>query len=202
MVPSMIGLLRGKLLEKHPPFILVDLQGIGYEVAVPMSTLFQLPETDEEITLYCHFVVREDAQLLYGFHQRRDRDLFRLLIKVNGIGPKIGLAILSSMDGDTLIQCIQTEDNALLTQVPGIGKKTAERLLIEMRDRIKDSALPQATTTAGANTLIADSSRAKNDAISALIALGYKPTEASKAVTSVYQEEHNSETLIRLALQK
>ena len=134
----MIGRIRGTLVYKQPPDILVEAGGVGYEVQVPMTTLFQLPELGEELTLVTHFVVREDAQLLYGFIQERDRQLFRQLIKVNGVGPKLALTILSGMDSASFARCVQRDDITSLVALPGVGKKTAERLLIEMRDKLKD----------------------------------------------------------------
>lgn len=132
----MIGQLRGTLLEKRPPVLLLDVNGVGYEVEAPMTVFYDLPDTGESLTLHTHFVVREDAQLLYGFADRYERELFRALIKVNGVGPKMALAILSGIEADRLAQCIHDQDTTSLVKVPGIGKKTAERLVIEMRDRL------------------------------------------------------------------
>ena len=131
----MIGFLRGRLLVKQPPDIVLDVAGIGYEVQVPMTTLFALPALGEEVTLLTHFVVREDAQLLYGFLDEADRRLFRELIKVSGVGPKLALALLSGMDARAFAQCLQRDDVATLVALPGVGRKTAERLLVEMRDK-------------------------------------------------------------------
>ena len=134
----MIGSLRGVLVAKQPPEILVDVGGIGYELQVPMTTLFQLPALGQEVALVTHFAVREDAQVLYGFIDARDRELFRNLVRVSGVGPKLALAILSGMDADSFVRCVQRDDTASLVALPGVGRKTAERLLVEMRDRLKD----------------------------------------------------------------
>lgn len=200
----MIGLVRGILLEKQPPFLLVDVGGIGYEVQVPMTTFYQLPETGAEIHLHTHFVVREDAQLLYGFSDLQTRELFRELIKVNGVGPKMALAVLSALDVGELIQCIQHENINTLVRVPGIGRKTAERLLIEMRDRARHWA----DKTRGGNlattktTPLVSSMSIQEDAESALVALGYKSQEAHKIIESILKSHdvNRSEDLIRLAL--
>lgn len=200
----MIGRIRGTLLHKQPPNILVEVGGVGYELQVPMTTLFQLPELGTEVTLVTHFVVREDAQLLYGFINERDRILFRQLIKVNGVGPKLGLTILSGMDANSFARCVQRDDISSLVALPGVGKKTAERLLIEMRDKLKDwLAQPENADLPG---VAASSSGPATidivaDAEGALIALGYKPQEASRMVTSVNDDDvTNSEELIRRAL--
>jgi len=185
----MIGRIRGNLVHKQPPDILVEVGGVGYEIQVPMTTLFQLPELGSEVSLVTHFVVREDAQLLYGFIDERDRILFRKLIRVNGVGPKLALAILSGMDSNSFVRCIQRDDVSSLIALPGVGKKTAERLLIEMRDKLSDW-LAQA-----------DSSDIVADAEGALIALGYKPQDASRMVAAVNHDAINdSEELIRQAL--
>ena len=138
----MIGRIRGTLVHKQPPDVLVDVGGVGYEVQVPLTTLFELPEVGAEITLVTHFVVREDAQQLYGFLRERDRGLFRQLIRVNGVGPKLGLAILSGMDADSFVRCVQREDIKALVALPGVGKRTAERLLVDMRSKLEDWTLP------------------------------------------------------------
>ncbi len=194
----MIGRIRGLLLEIQPPDILLDVGGLGYEVQVPMTTLYELPEPGREVTLFTHFVVREDAQLLYGFLSERERGLFRHLIKVNGVGPKLGLAILSGMDADSFVRAVQRDDTSSLVQLPGVGKKTAERLLVEMRDKLADWLLELeqvAPAPPGARDIQAE-------AESALVALGYKPAEASKAVTAANDGScDRSEDLIRRALQ-
>ncbi len=194
----MIGRIRGLLLDIQPPDILLDVGGLGYEVQVPMTTLYELPEPGTEITLFTHFVVREDAQLLFGFLRERERSLFRDLIKVNGVGPKLGLAILSGMDADSFVRAVQRDDTSTLVQLPGVGKKTAERLLVEMRDKLTDwlSELERAAPAA------IETRDIQAEAESALVALGYKPAEASKAVTAANDGSiDRSEDLIRRALQ-
>jgi Holliday junction DNA helicase RuvA len=196
----MIGRIRGTLVYKQPPLILVEVGGVGYEIQVPMTTLFQLPELGAQVSLVTHFVVREDAQLLYGFIDDRDRTLFRQLIKVNGVGPKLGLTILSGMDANSFVRCIARNDISSLVALPGVGKKTAERLLIEMRDKLKDwlALADEAGSAVTANAPLTD---IVADAEGALIALGYKPAEASRLVASVNDDSINdSEELIRLAL--
>jgi Holliday junction DNA helicase RuvA len=198
----MIGRLRGLLAAKQPPEIVVDVGGVGYELQVPMSTYFRLPELGQEVSLVTHFVVREDAQLLYGFSDERDRVLFRSLIKVSGVGPKLALTLLSGMDADSFSRCIRQEDIASLVALPGVGRKTAERLLVEMRDRLKDwfedsdgAALPAEASRAPPSRDIA------LDAEEALVALGYKPAEATRLVAAVRDEAvTDSEELIRRAL--
>lgn len=195
----MIGRLFGKILHKSPPMLLIDVQGVGYEVEAPMSTFYQLPETGAEIHLYTHLVVRDDAHLLFGFATENERHLFRSLIKVNGVGAKMGLTILSGMEAEDFVRCIRDGDIARLTRLPGVGKKTAERLVIEMRDRLKDlniapDAVPARGTGAAGNNSQAD------DAVSALIALGYKPQEASRYVLAVAAPDMRSEEIIREAL--
>ena len=200
----MIGRLKGTVLEKHPPQLLLDVNGVGYELEVPFSTLYHLPAVGESVVVHTHLVVREDAQLLYGFLHKRERELFRELIRLNGVGPKLALALLSSLDGDELVRCVQAQDTAALTRVPGVGKKTAERLLVELKDRFKSwesSPLmaPLMAPLMGQGALEPASS-AENDALSALQALGFKPAEASRAVAAVKEEGLSSEELIRRAL--
>jgi holliday junction DNA helicase RuvA len=196
----MIGRLRGKLLAKHPPTLLLDIQGVGYEVEAPMSTFYQLPELGGEVVLHTHLVVREDAHLLYGFAREQDRALFRSLIKVSGIGAKMALSILSSLTADEFVRCVQGSDIAGLTRVPGIGKKTAERLVIEMRDRVADwqsgGAAPAAT-----GPRPPDAHAALKDAMSALVSLGYKPQEVSRLLQPIDTAGLSSEEIIRRALQ-
>ncbi|HRF87886.1 MAG TPA: Holliday junction branch migration protein RuvA [Pseudomonadales bacterium] len=202
----MIGSLRGTLLEKHPPLLLVDVQGVGYEVHAPMTTFYQLPALGSDIHLHTHFVVREDAQLLYGFIDKSTRELFRELIRINGLGPKMALAILSALDASELVLCIQNNQINTLTKVPGIGRKTAERLLVEMRDRIShhhsNNNTESLTNTRAAASTAAPSVR--EDAESALLALGYKPQEAEKMVQAILKSQtvDSSEELIRLALKQ
>lgn len=196
----MIGRLTGILLEKQPPQILLDVGGVGYEVEAPMSTFYRLPALGEKATLHTHLVVREDAQLLYGFADKRDRQLFRELIRLNGVGPKLALALMSGLEVDELITAVQAQDINALTRVPGVGKKTAERLLVELKGKFTAwESLP-----GGAAPLTVSSSRTApsqaSDAVSALIALGYKPQEASRAVSAIKEEGLSSEELIRRAL--
>lgn len=133
----MIGRLRGTLAEKQPPHLILDVNGVGYEVEVPMTTLYRLPSVGEPVTLHTHLVVREDAHLLYGFAEKRERELFRELIRLNGVGPKLALALMSGLEVDELVRCVQAQDTSTLVKIPGVGKKTAERLLVELKDRFK-----------------------------------------------------------------
>ncbi len=176
----MIGRIRGILVDKKPPEIQIDVAGIIYEVQVPMSTLYQLPEPGKELTLHTHFVVREDAQLLYGFYNEKDKAMFRSLIKVNGVGPKMALGILSSMEADDFVRTVRSNDSNALVKMPGIGKKTAQRLLIEMRDRLRDWG-DIAESRRGEEQKTSASAMA-NDAETALISLGYKPQQAAHAI--------------------
>jgi Holliday junction DNA helicase RuvA len=202
---GLIGRLRGLLLEKTAPEILIECNGVGYEVTMPMTSIYTLPETNKEAIIYTHFVVREDAQLLYGFANKVERKLFRLLIKVNGVGPKLGLAILSSMSADQFVSCVIHDDLTTIVKIPGVGKKTAERLLIEMRDRLKDWQLDVNSAEIDnilvpntvENTFVNDE---KGDAINALISLGYTQTQADKAVKSIFQKDMKSEDIIRHSL--
>lgn len=200
----MIGYLRGTLLEKQPPHVLLDVNGVGYELEVPMTTLFQLPAVNEPLVLHTHLVVREDAQLLYGFYSKRDRALFRELIRLNGVGPKLALALMSGLSVDELIQCVNAEDTSRLMKVPGVGKKTADRLLVELKDRFKNwESTPLAGQTAmepAQDNAVIQAQNAEHDAVSALIGLGFKPAEASRAVSAVFAEDLSSEDLIRRAL--
>lgn len=191
----MIGRIRGTLVEKRVPEILVECGGVGYEVLVPMTTLYQLPEIGAEVTLLTHFVVREDAQLLYGFFDAQTRSLFRDLIKVNGVGPKLALTVLSGVDVAEFVALVLAGDSASLVKLPGVGKKTAERLVIEMRDRLKNYQRANINTTP--NTRKVD---AGGEAEAALIALGYKPQEATRAIAAVADANLPVEELIRRAL--
>lgn len=196
----MITHISGLLVEKKPPLLVIDVNGIGYEIHAPMSTFYQLPDTGNHITLLTHFVVREDAQLLFGFFQEIDRKLFRALIKVNGVGPKLALTILSGMETDHFVQCIHAQDATSLTHIPGVGKKTAERLIVEMRDTLSHWNMNATTETTQVDLI--DPNQVIQDAISALVALGYKPVEAKNAISKVHLPDHNNEQLIRLALQQ
>ena len=198
----MIGRIRGNLVHKQPPDILVEVGGVGYELQVPMTTLFLLPELGAEVSLVTHFVVREDAQLLYGFIDERDRALFRQLIKVSGVGPKLALTILSGMDSASFARCVQRDDISALVALPGVGKKTAERLLVEMRDKLKDwLGQMQTELPTGSGASLGSPSDRVGDAESALISLGYKPAEAARVVAAVNDDSvSDSEELIRRAL--
>jgi len=194
----MIGRLQGVLVEASPPDVLLDVQGVGYELQVPMSTFYALP-AEGQVCLYTHLSIREDAHQLYGFASQGERELFRSLIKVNGVGPKLGLAILSGMDSQEFIRVVQRDDLAALQRLPGIGKKTAERLLIEMRDKLAHW-IPAHAEIAAVPAGQATGSKALEEAESALVALGYKPKEANRAVAAVAEEGMPSQELIRLAL--
>ncbi|WP_161897716.1 Holliday junction branch migration protein RuvA [Pseudomonas yangonensis] len=197
----MIGRLRGTLAEKQPPHLLLDVNGVGYELEVPMTTLYRLPAVGEPVTLHTHLVVREDAHLLYGFFEKRERELFRELIRLNGVGPKLALALMSGLEVDELVRCVQAQDAGALVKVPGVGKKTAERLLVELKDRFKAwESIPSIAPLVVEPQLAQAVSSAENDAVSALISLGYKPQEASRAVAAVKEDGMSSEDLIRRAL--
>ncbi|MCC5809212.1 MAG: Holliday junction branch migration protein RuvA [Ectothiorhodospiraceae bacterium] len=198
----MIGRLSGKLAEKQPPSLLLDVQGVGYELEAPMSTFYSLPSLGEPVMLYTHLVVKEDAHNLYGFLTRLERSLFRSLIRVNGVGPKLGLTLLSGMPVETLLLCIQNQDDASLTRLPGVGKKTAQRLVIDLKDRVSDLGGGAETGLAPMSGEMAAGGDATSDAISALVALGYKPAEASRLVSRVEADGLASEEIIRQALQK
>lgn len=193
----MIGFLRGKLVAKQPPVLLIDVNGVGYEVEAPMTTFYDLPETGKEITLHTHLVVREDAHTLFGFAKLSDRALFRSLIKISGVGPRMALAILSGMSADSFVRCIQDNDAAALTRVPGVGKKTAERLVVELRDKLGKGE------AGGAELPVVSSGPANpvEEAVSALIALGYKPPDASRMVRAIEAKDLGVEEIIRRALQ-
>ncbi|MDJ0958717.1 MAG: Holliday junction branch migration protein RuvA [Arenicellales bacterium] len=193
----MIAYLKGTLLEKHPPTLVLDVDGVGYELEAPMTTFYDLTGTNTDVVLHTHMVVREDAQKLYGFTKKQQRDLFRSLLKVTGVGPRVGLAILSSLSTEEFLMCMADEDVDRLTRVPGIGRKTAQRLLVEMRDRVlteTDGALPQMAQPKQIEP------NPIQDAVSALIALGYKPAQASRAVREVDSVDSGSEEIIRQAL--
>lgn len=200
----MIGRLRGTLLTRQAPHLVVDVQGVGYELEAPMTTFYELPAVGEQITLYTHLVVRDDAHLLFGFIDESERALFRALIKINGVGAKLALAILSGVSALGFVRCVQNNDSASLTRLPGIGKKTAERLILEMRDRLKDwpgGAHPLSDTPTASEQQTFGQGGAVNDALSALISLGYKPQEASRMVHGIDPAGLSSEQIIRHALQ-
>lgn len=180
--------------------ILIDVNGVGYELQVPMNTFYRLPELNEEVLLHTHFVVREDAQLLYGFYDVRERSLFRELIKINGVGPKLGLAILSGIESNEFVRVVRNNDVNALVCLPGIGKKTAERLIIEMRDKLKDWQSDASDDSELNSAGPFGTNQAIGEAESALVALGYKPKEAERAVKSVASEGMSNQDLIRNAL--
>jgi Holliday junction DNA helicase RuvA len=191
----MIGAVRGRIASKTPPQLTVDVGGLGYEIEAPMSTFFHLPPVGAEVSLLTHLVVREDAHVLYGFATEEERRLFRSLIKVSGVGPKIALALLSGLSVAAFSRCVQSEDVAALTRVPGVGRKTAERLIVELRDR-----LSQPPPSAGATAAPADGSP-EGEAYGALVALGYRPAEAVRLLKAVEPGVYTTEELIRRALQ-
>lgn len=194
----MISRLRGTLLEKNPPHLLVDVQGLGYELEASMFSFYRLPEVGKEVILYTHLVVREDAHLLYAFSHEQERILFRGLIKISGIGPKLALSILSAIEPDTFVVHVTESNTDALVRIPGVGKKTAERLIIEMRDRLNDW-----TNASGINiqqSALPDADKPIQEAMSALLALGYKPAEARRAITESAKMHQASEDIIRHAL--
>ena len=199
----MIGRLSGILIQKQPPLLMIDVHDVGYEVQAPMSTFYQLPELDHPVVLLIHMVVREDAQLLYGFYSESERLLFRSLIKVNGVGPKLALTILSGISADEFVQVIKNNDESGLIRLPGIGKKTAQRLIVEMRDRLddwkNDSPDSMGNTSTESENLISEQDMIR-EAVSAMIALGYKPAEASKMISQLDVQDRSSEMLIKQAL--
>lgn len=199
----MIGRLCGILLAKHPPELLLEVSGVGYELLASMNTFYKLPEINSEVILHTHLIIREDAHLLFGFYDMDEKKLFRELIKINGVGPKLALSILSSMKPEEIILCFQNQDVLSLTRIPGVGKKTAERLILDMQDRIKNwqsSGLSLAFAGASATGMRSSA----QDAISALIALGYKPLDSAKIINSLSEENQalSSEELIRAALKQ
>jgi len=199
-----IGRLKGIVLEKKAPDLLLDVNGVGYELQAPMSTFYQLPASGQGVVLHTHLVVREDAHLLFGFYDEQERALFRALIRVSGVGPKVALAILSGVTADEFVRLVRHDDDTALTRIPGIGKKTAERLLLEMRDRLKDWQSPAASgDAAGAPQPASGGNAVSEDAETALIALGYKPAEAARMIVRTLKDNpglERSEEIIRLAL--
>lgn len=192
----MIGSLRGRLLAKHPPALTVDVNGVGYELEAPMSTFYDLPAAGAEVRLFTHLVVREDAQVLYGFATEAERRLFRALLRVSGVGPRIALGLLSGISVEGFLRCIEAQDASSLVRIPGIGRKTAERLLIEMRDRVGSlvGIGEHAEVAAAAGS-------AQAEAYSALVALGYKPAEVTRLLRAADGGDGSVEDLIRRALQ-
>ncbi|PVZ85033.1 Holliday junction branch migration protein RuvA [Serratia sp. S1B] len=200
----MIGRLRGVILEKQPPLVLLEANGVGYEVHMPMTCFYELPELGQEAIVFTQFVVREDAQLLYGFNDKQERALFRELIKVNGVGPKLALAILSGMSAQQFVSAVEREEITALIKLPGVGKKTAERLVVEMKDRFKGlngdlfNSSSEISLPASAAKIAERDNEA--EAVSALVALGYKPQEASRMISKIAKPGADCETLIRDAL--
>ncbi|MBE2294896.1 MAG: Holliday junction branch migration protein RuvA [Phycisphaerales bacterium] len=197
----MIGRLRGLLAWKQPPYLMIDAHGVGYELEASLNTFQSLPELGAEVVLYTHLAVREDAHTLYGFANTAERGLFRNLIRVSGVGPRLALLILSGMSVDVFSRCVREGDTTALVRLPGVGKKTAERLIIEMRDRIGGLDSLPATITLPGDLSTTTTATPRDDAISALVALGYKLPEASRMVQSLNTEGLASEAIIRLALQ-
>jgi len=198
----MIGMLRGKLIYRQAPDLMLDVNGVGYELQASMTTFYDLPEMNHEVTLHTHFVVREDAQILYAFSSTAERGLFRTLLKVNGVGPKMALAIVSGMTVEEFAERVRAGDAIGLTRLPGVGKKTAERLIIEMRDR-----LPKSNVSDSAESLVEPAqasikSNPEEEAVNALLALGYKPTEASRMVSRQANQDLSVEVMIRNALKE
>ncbi len=201
----MIGRLEGKLLEKEPPFLLIDVQGVGYELQAPMTTFYDLPPINDSVVLYTHLAISETSHHLYGFRSQRDRYLFRLLIKVSGVGPKMALGVMSGMESDEFVRAVHTGNLAALTKLPGVGKKTAERLLVEMRDRLSgwsDGVRSSDAPSQTAEVQVSSGSVIQAEAESALLALGYKQTEATRAIRGILDKHsvESCEELIRLSL--
>jgi Holliday junction DNA helicase RuvA len=193
----MIGSLRGHLAHKQPPQIILECGGVGYEIETPMSTFLALPGIGSELFLYTHLVVREDAQTLFGFSTEEEKSLFRSLLKVSGVGAKMGLAILSGMSVTDFQRCVQYEDTAMLVKIPGVGKKTAERLIIEMRDRIDSTS-----AESGSDKSRTTRSDPRNEAFDALISLGYRTNEINRLLGRLDIAEKSAEDIIRLALRQ
>jgi Holliday junction DNA helicase RuvA len=197
----MIGFLRGRLAAKQPPQLLIDVGGVGYEVEAPMSTFYGLPALGAEVALFTHLVVREDAHILFAFGTERERRLFRELLKVSNVGPKLALSLLSGMSVDAFALCVEAEDADTLVRIPGVGRKTAERLLIEMRDRIKNLGVATSMATMPGRPVEPGTAGAQAEAYSALIALGYKPAEVTRLLRAVDASVKTTEEIIRSALQ-
>jgi Holliday junction DNA helicase RuvA len=194
----MIGFLRGRIAAKQPPLLVVEVQGVGYELEAPMSTYYGLAGVGAEVTLYTHLVIREDAHALYGFATEAERRLFRSLLKVSGVGPRIAIGILSGITVEGFQRCVEMQDTATLTRIPGVGRKTAERVLIELRDRVHVLGAEVAVTAVGDGLAAASP---ESEAFGALVALGYKPAEATKLLKGVEVANASTEEIIRRALQ-
>jgi len=195
-----IGRLRGEIVSKHPPRLLLDIGGVGYELEAPMSTFYDLPPVGEQVTLVTHLTVREDAWVLYGFLREEDRALFRNLLRVNGVGARMALAILSGMDARQFALCVRQEDVTALTRLPGVGKKTAQRLVMELRDRVGTVPAGSPVGVASSPSTGSGEGSALVDAIGALTALGYKPADASRMARAADDGTSTSEEIIRAAL--
>lgn len=196
----MIGWMKGTILRKQPPHLLLDVQGVGYEIEASMTTFYALPGEGESVTLHTHLAIRDDAHHLYGFYEESERKLFRTLIKVNGVGAKLALTILSSMEPDGFVKSVTESDTASLVRLPGVGKKTAERLIVEMRDKLQSW---ETTFDVGSAGVLAGSvGKVGNDAISALQALGYKAQDAKKVITRLLQPGLSTEDVVKQALQQ
>jgi len=197
----MIGFLKGSLVSKSPPHLVLEVRGVGYELEAPMATFYALPEDSSEVLLFTHLVIREDAHLLFGFSDRAQRELFRSLLKISGVGPRVGLAILSTLSTAQFIQCVNQQDTMTLTSVPGIGKKTAERMLLDMRDRIATLQMPDGDGATLDGERIESPQSPIEDAVGALVALGYKTADANRAIRAVEENSPGRDDLIRNALQ-
>lgn len=192
----MIGSLRGQLRAKQAPHIVVECHGVGYELETPMSTFLDLPAVGEDLFLHTHLLVREDAQILYGFRSVEERALFRTLLRVSGVGAKMGLAILSTMGAQDFQRCVEYEDTATLVKIPGVGKKTAERLIVELRDKLETAV------GHGSVTRVVVESNPKSEAVDALVALGYKTKEVNQLISTLNVDDKSAEDIIRLALRQ
>ena len=195
----MIGHIKGKIISKSPPEVLLEVQGIGYEVLCPMSTIYELDNLSDDVLLFTHLSIKEDAHTLFGFITKDEKNVFRELIRVNGVGPKVALAILSNLSVHSLVECISTEDADLLAKTPGIGKKTALKLIVELQDRL--SKLDLVGSLANSSEIKQNSNPNSKQAIEALQSLGFKAKEANRMVSKIEDQELSTEQLIRLALQ-
>ena len=195
----MIGHLKGKIISKSPPEVLLEVQGIGYEVLCPMSTIYELDNLSDDVLLFTHLSIKEDAHTLFGFITKDEKNVFRELIRVNGVGPKVALAILSNLSVHSLVECISTEDADLLAKTPGIGKKTALKLIVELQDRL--SKLNLVGSIANSSEIKQNSNPNSKQAIEALQSLGFKAKEANRMVSKIEDQKLSTEQLIRLVLQ-
>lgn len=207
----MITFVKGVLVEKSPPILVIDVNGVGYEIEASMQTFYQLPNLESPLKLYTQPIIREDAHLLFGFYEQQERELFRMLVKTSGVGPRSAITILSSLTVEDLIHCVQQDDVNQLVKVPGIGKKTAQRLLLDLRDQLKSWSAHHQNEGSAASAVSGQTPHSgasfedvRQDAINALIALGYKPNNASQAIDKVYRQQPDSSTeqLIKLGLQQ